>query len=51
MKNGKKPNRAQKNIIKSWKLVPTDWLVTKHTSTEMHLQHRYSPKTIRELHL
>lgn len=49
MKNGKKPTRSQKEIIKDWKLLPSDWLVTKHTSTEMHIQHRYSPKTRREL--
>lgn len=47
MKHGKKPTREQKKLLQQWKLDPAVWLVTKDTSTELHLVHRYSDKTTR----
>jgi hypothetical protein len=40
MKHGKRPTVAQKKLISKWRLNPDNWLVTKHTSTEMHIVHR-----------
>lgn len=45
MKNGKKPTVAQCKFIKSKKLNPADWLVTKDTPAHMELVHRYSDQT------
>lgn len=47
MKNPKKPTVAQRKLMVKWKLDPTMWLVSKDTTTEMVLVHRYSDKTIR----
>ena len=47
MKAGKKPTREQRKLMVKWKLDPTMWLVSKDTTTEMVLVHRYSDKTIR----
>lgn len=47
MKAGKKPTVAQMKLMVKWKLDPTMWLVSKDTTTEMVLVHRYSDKTIR----
>lgn len=47
MKHGKKPTVAQRKFIKSKRLNPENWLVTKDTPTEMHLVHRHSDKTKR----
>ncbi|MGA4718837.1 DUF6906 family protein [Fictibacillus nanhaiensis] len=40
MKNGKRPNRSQKDIIKFNGLNPDNWLITKNLPEEMHLVHR-----------
>ena len=45
MKNPKKPTMSQKKLMVKWKLDPTMWLVSKDTTTEMLLVHRYSDKT------
>lgn len=41
MKHGKKPTANQRKLIKSKRLNPENWLVTKDTPTEMHLVHRH----------
>lgn len=43
--NGKKPTREQRKLISDKGLYPSDWLVTKNTSTELHLIHRYGKVT------
>ena len=55
MKNPKKPTREQMKLMVKWKLDPTMWLVSKDTTTEMVLVHRYFdhvtkiiPKGVRE---
>ena len=45
MKNPKKPTREQRKLMVKWKLDPTMWLVSKDTSTEILLVHRYNEKT------
>ena len=47
MKHGVKPTRSQKIFIKSKRLNPENWLVTKDTPDHLHLVHRYSDKTTR----
>lgn len=42
MKNGKRPTRNQKKIIKAKGLNLENWLVSKHTPDKMHLVHRYT---------
>jgi hypothetical protein len=50
MKHGKKPTVAQRNLMQKWKLDPAVWLVTKDTSAEIHLVHRFSDRTTRIIH-
>ena len=47
IKHGKKPTRDQKKLMQKWKLNPSDWLVTKDTTTEMWLVNRWSESTVR----
>jgi len=42
VKNGKRPTLRQKKLIQKVGSDPQNWLVSKHTSTEMHLVHRYT---------
>jgi hypothetical protein len=44
MKNGKRPNRTQKEVIKSSGLNPENWLITKNLPNKMHLVNRESGK-------
>jgi hypothetical protein len=44
MKSGKRPTRKQKDAIRSVRLNPDNWLVTKNLSEELHLVHRYTNK-------
>ena len=50
MKHGRKPTVKQCKLMKSWRLNPADWLVTKDTPEEMWLVHRYCPNTTRIIH-
>lgn len=45
MKNGKRPTRKQKDLIKAAGLDPTTWLIAKNTSEELLLVHRYCNQT------
>ncbi|WP_169810076.1 DUF6906 family protein [Paenibacillus antarcticus] len=45
MKNGKRPTRRQLSIISESVATPADWLVSKSTSNELHLVHRYAKQT------
>lgn len=49
MKQGKKPTRAEKQIMKEHRLNADNWLVNKHTPTEMVISHKHGAtvKTIR----
>lgn len=47
MKHGKNPTRSQKLLIKSKRLNPENWLVTKDMPDRLELVHRYSDKTTR----
>jgi len=47
VKNGKRPTVKQMKLMQERHLNPADWLVTKDTSEEMHLVHRYSDSTKR----
>lgn len=49
MKNGKKPTREQRKLIKRNSLNSADWLVIKDTPELMELVHRFSDKTIRTI--
>ncbi|MED4914341.1 translation machinery-associated protein 16 [Parageobacillus thermoglucosidasius] len=40
MKNGKKPTKRQKEIIKQARLNPDNWLVVKNLPDELHIVHR-----------
>ncbi|WP_169456455.1 DUF6906 family protein [Paenibacillus pinihumi] len=42
MKNGKRPTRRQKQLIKAAGWNPDNWFVVKHLPREMHLTHRYT---------
>lgn len=42
MKNGKRPTKAQKNLLRYSGLTPDDWLISKNTSTEMIIVHRFT---------
>ena len=52
MKQGKRPTREQKIILKRFGFEPSDWLVCKNTSTELVIacrhtgQHRTISKNI-----
>lgn len=42
MRHGKKPTKAQREFLRSYNLIPEDWLITKNTSTEMELISRFT---------
>lgn len=42
MKNGKRPTKAQKNLLRYAGLTPDDWLISKNTSTETVVVHRFT---------
>lgn len=50
MKHGKRPTMKQKLLLKSLKLDPNNWLVSKDTSTEIVFVHRMfnNTKTVRK---
>lgn len=50
MKHGKRPSKKQKIFIKSWGLIPENWLVTKDTPDRMELVHRHDDKNRRIIH-
>lgn len=50
MKHGKNPTANQRKFIKSWGLVPENWLVTKDTPDRMELVHRHDDKNRRIIH-
>ncbi|MFI8709840.1 DUF6906 family protein [Bacillus sp. NPDC077411] len=45
MKNGKKPTKKQKMLIKLNNLNPDNWLIYKKVDGELHLVHRYTNAT------
>ena len=45
MKNGKRPTKAQKKILAFYGFHPEDWLISKNTSTELVILHRYTERT------
>ncbi|WP_416729231.1 DUF6906 family protein [Fictibacillus sp. JL2B1089] len=45
IKNGKKPNRQQKELIKANRLVPENWLIFKNVGGYLHLIHRETGTT------
>jgi len=45
MKNGKKPTRRQLGVMALNVATPAHWLVSKSTSSELHLVHRYANQT------
>ncbi|MCE4051995.1 DUF6906 family protein [Bacillus sp. Au-Bac7] len=45
MKNGKKPTRRQKGIIKLSGLNPENWLIYKANGDRLSLVHRYTGTT------
>lgn len=49
MKNGKCLTKAQKLFLNEHHLNPGNWLISKNTSTEMVLVHRYTNNTRRIL--
>lgn len=49
MKHGRKPTREQRKLLAKYNLNAADWLVTKDTSTELVIVHRYSDSTVRVL--
>jgi len=42
MKNGKKPTRREKALMKKWKLISDDWLVVSVTDQDMTVVSRYT---------
>lgn len=50
MKHGKRPTRAQKKFIKTWGLVPENWLVTVDAPDRMELVHRHNDKNKRVIY-
>jgi hypothetical protein len=44
MKNGKRPNRSQKEVIRSSGLYPENWLIIKNLPNKLHLVNRESGK-------
>ena len=49
MKHAKKPTREQRKLMEKWHLDAHDWFVVKDTTTDMHIVHRFSDKTMRIL--
>lgn len=47
MKHGKAPTRAQKILLRSYRLDPANWLIVKNTDKEMLLTHRHTGTTRR----
>lgn len=45
MKNGKRPTKSQKKLLSSLGIHPDDWLISKNTSTEMIIVHRFTERT------
>lgn len=45
MKHGKRPNRRQKELMKSKHLNVENWLVVKNTSECLEVMHKHSGKT------
>jgi len=45
MKNGKRPTRREKELLSRMRLNVENWLVVKHTSTEMEIMHRHTGRT------
>ncbi len=45
MKNGKRPTRKEKELLASLRLNVENWLVVKHTGTEMEIVHRHTGQT------
>ena len=45
MKHGKKPTKAQKLLLKAYRLNPDNWLIVKHTTEELLVVHRYTSTT------
>ncbi|EMK2594082.1 hypothetical protein V8U20_001005 [Bacillus cereus] len=45
MKNGKKPNKREKILIKSQGLKPDEWLIYKKVANEYYLAHRVTGDT------
>ena len=45
MKNGKRPTKAQKKILAFYGFHPEDLLISKNTSTELVILHRYTERT------
>lgn len=41
---GKKPTRQQKMIMKKRRLNPSNWLVIKNPTNQLHIQHRETRK-------
>lgn len=48
MKHGKAPTKAQKILLRSFRLDPANWLIIKNTSDEMVISHRHTG-TIRKI--
>ena len=44
MRQAKKPTRAQKILIHSWRLNSDNWLVVTDTPDAMTIRHRYSDR-------
>jgi len=42
MKNGKRPTRRQKQLIKDAGWNPDNWFVVKHLPYQLHLVHRHT---------
>lgn len=47
MKNGKCPTKVQKKVLEFYGFHAEDWLISKNTSTEMVIVHRYTERTRR----
>lgn len=45
MRHGKRPTRAQKQLMQKWRLNVENWLVVTDTPDAMTIRHRHSDKT------
>lgn len=45
MKHGKAPTRAQKMLLRSYRLDPANWLFVKNTTTSIVITHRHTGTT------
>lgn len=50
MKHGKNPTKNQKIFIKSWGLIPENWLVTVDAPDRMELVHRHNDNLRKTIH-